>query len=234
MDATPADTLPARLETLQRRIRHSCEAAGRDPAGVTLLAVSKTRHADEIRALAALGVSDIGENYLQEALPKQDALADLPLTWHFIGPIQSNKTRDIATRFDWVHSVDRDKIARRLNDQRPGHLPPLNVCIQVNIDDEDSKSGVAPEQVPALAVQIQALPKLRLRGLMTIPRAGAADGNRAAFGRLAMTLSQLRHTIAALDTLSMGMSDDFEVAIAEGATLVRLGTALFGPRPAKH
>ncbi len=234
MDATRSDTLPARLDALQRRIRHSCEAAGRDPAAVTLLAVSKTRQADEIRALAALGVTDIGENYLQEALSKQDALADLPLTWHFIGPIQSNKTRDIATRFDWVHSVDRDKIARRLNDQRPGHLPPLNVCLQINIDDEDSKSGVALEAVPALAAQIQALPNLRLRGLMTIPRAGAADGNRAAFRVLAMTLSQLRHTIASLDTLSMGMSDDFEVAIAEGATLIRLGTALFGPRPAKH
>lgn len=234
MDATRSDTLTARLDALQRRIRHSCEAAGRDPAAVTLLAVSKTRQADEVRALAALGVTDIGENYLQEALPKQDALADLPLTWHFIGPIQSNKTRDIASRFDWVHSVDRDRIARRLNDQRPDHLPPLNVCIQVNIDDEDSKSGVAPEQVPALAALIHDLPRLRLRGLMTIPRADAADGNRAAFRRLAMTLSQLRHTIAALDTLSMGMSDDFEVAIAEGATLVRLGTALFGPRPAKH
>ncbi|AJD50023.1 hypothetical protein S7S_18055 [Isoalcanivorax pacificus W11-5] len=234
MDATRSDTLPARLDALQRRIRHSCEAAGRDPAAVTLLAVSKTRQAAEIRALAALGVTDIGENYLQEALSKQDALADLPLTWHFIGPIQSNKTRDIATRFDWVHSVDRDKVARRLNDQRPGHLPPLNVCLQINIDDEDSKSGMALEAVPALAAQIQALPNLRLRGLMTIPRADAADGNRAAFRVLAMTLSQLRHTIASLDTLSMGMSDDFEVAIAEGATLIRLGTALFGPRPAKH
>src|SRR5690606_28609504 len=177
---------------------------------------------------------DIGENYLQEALPKQAALADLPLTWHFIGPIQSNKTRDIASHFAWVHSVDRDRIARRLNDQRPGHLPPLNVCIQVNIDDEDSKSGVTPEEVPALAALIHSLPRLQLRGLMTIPRADAADGNRAAFRRLAMTLSQLRHTIAAPDTLSMGMSDDFEVAIAEGATLIRLGTALFGPRPAKH
>lgn len=233
MDATRSDTLDARLTALQRRIRHSCQAVGRDPGTVALLAVSKTRPADEIRALAALGVTQIGENYLQEALAKQAALADLALTWHFIGPIQSNKTRDIAAHFDWVHSVDRERIAHRLHDQRPAHLPPLNVCIQVNIDDEASKSGVAPAEVPALAALIATLPRLRLRGLMTLPRADAADGNRAAFRALAMTLSQLRHTIAGLDTLSMGMSDDFEVAIAEGATLIRLGTALFGPRPAR-
>ena len=225
------DALQHRLDALQRRIRRSREAAGRAADTVTLLAVSKTRSAAEIRALATLGITDIGENYLQEALAKQAELADLALAWHFIGPIQSNKTRDIASHFNWVHSVDRARIARRLNDQRPAGLPPLNVCIQVNVDDERSKSGVSLAEVPELAAVIAALPQLRLRGMMAIPRADAADGGRAAFRTLAMTLSQLRHTIPALDTLSMGMSGDFEAAIAEGATMIRLGTALFGPRP---
>ncbi|MCH8542192.1 MAG: YggS family pyridoxal phosphate-dependent enzyme [Alcanivorax sp.] len=226
---------PTPLKTLQHRIDHSCRQAGRPDGEVTLLAVSKTRSADEIRALSAQGVTDFGENYLQEALAKQPALADLGLTWHFIGPIQSNKTRDIASHFAWVHSLDRLKIARRLSEQRPPSLPPLNLCIQVNVDDEASKSGVALAEVPALAAAIAQLPNVRLRGLMAIPRAGATDNNQAAFRTLAMTLSQLRHTMpgqtaACLDTLSMGMSDDFETAIAEGATLVRIGTALFGPR----
>ena len=226
---------PTPLKTLQHRIDHSCRQAGRT-AAVTLLAVSKTRDAGAIRALHQQGVTDFGENYLQEALGKQPALADLGLTWHFIGPIQSNKTRDIAQHFDWVHTVDRLKIARRLSEQRPADLPPLNLCIQVNVDDEASKSGVSLAEVPALAAAIAELPNLRLRGLMAIPRADATDGNQAAFRTLAMTLSQLRHTMAAqsaqpLDTLSMGMSDDFETAIAEGATIVRIGTALFGPRP---
>ncbi|WP_111657879.1 YggS family pyridoxal phosphate-dependent enzyme [Isoalcanivorax indicus] len=219
-----------RLSALQHRIEHSCRSAGRDPAEVTLLAVSKTRDAAAIRALHGAGAHHFGENYLQEALAKQPALADLPLTWHFIGPIQSNKTRDIAAHFDWVHSVDREKIARRLSDQRPEHLPPLNLCLQVNIDTEASKQGVSLAELPALAEAVATLPRVRLRGLMAIPRADAPDNNRAAFRTLAMTLSQLRHTMTSLDTLSMGMSDDFETAIAEGATLVRLGTALFGPR----
>lgn len=227
------DALQHRLDALQQRIRQSREAAGRAADTVTLLAVSKTRSAAEIRALATLGITDIGENYLQEALAKQAELADLALTWHFIGPIQSNKTRDIASHFNWVHSVDRARIAHRLNDQRPTGLPPLNVCIQVNVDDERSKSGVSLAEVPELAAVIAALPQLRLRGMMAIPRADAVDGGRAAFRTLAMTLSQLRHNIPALDTLSMGMSGDFEAAIAEGATIIRLGTALFGPRPGR-
>ena len=171
-------------------------------------------------------------NWTQEALDKMPALADRGLAWHFIGPIQSNKTRDIAAHFDWVHSVDRLKVARRLSEQRPADLPPLNVCIQVNVDDEDSKSGIALEAVPALAAEIVTLPNLRLRGLMAIPRAGSEDSSRGAFRQLAMTLSQLRNTMPSLDTLSMGMSADYGVAIEEGATIVRVGTALFGPRTA--
>ncbi|TMW11115.1 YggS family pyridoxal phosphate-dependent enzyme [Alloalcanivorax gelatiniphagus] len=221
------------LTSIRARIQAACAAAGRPPEAVTLLAVSKTRGADEIAALADQGQRHFGENYLQEALDKMPALAGRDLIWHFIGPLQSNKTRDVAAHFDWVHSVDRAKVARRLNDQRPDALPPLNVCLQVNVDDEDSKSGVPLAAVPALAEQFQEWPRLRLRGLMAIPRADAEDGNRAAFRRLAMTLSQLRNTMPALDTLSMGMSADYPVAIEEGATLVRIGTALFGPRPPK-
>ena len=218
------------LTTIRARIDAACAGAGRDPAGVTLLAVSKTRGADEIAVLADQGQRHFGENYLQEALDKMPALADRGLAWHFIGPIQSNKTRDIAAHFDWVHSVDRLKVARRLSDQRPSGLAPLNVCIQVNVDDEDSKSGIPLDAVPALAEQIAALPNLRLRGLMAIPRANSEDNSRGAFRQLAMTLSQLRNTMPSLDTLSMGMSADFGVAIEEGATIVRVGTALFGPR----
>ncbi|MCK0155430.1 YggS family pyridoxal phosphate-dependent enzyme [Alcanivorax sp. S6407] len=221
------------LITLRQDIASACQQAGRDPDSVTLLAVSKTRTAGELAALADQGQHDFGENYLQEALDKMEALAQRDLVWHFIGPIQSNKTRDIAARFDWVHSVDRLKIARRLSEQRPAGLSPLNVCIQVNVDDEDSKSGVPLADVAALAEEVAALPNLTLRGLMAIPRADSNDSNRGAFRRLAMTLSQLRNTMPALDTLSMGMSADFAVAIEEGATVVRLGTALFGPRPAR-
>ncbi|ASK35894.1 YggS family pyridoxal phosphate-dependent enzyme [Alloalcanivorax mobilis] len=222
------------LTSIRARIQDACAAAGRDPTSVTLLAVSKTRDAGEIAALADQGQRHFGENYLQEALGKMPALAGRGLVWHFIGPIQSNKTRDIAAHFHWVHSVDRERLAQRLNDQRPAALGPLNVCIQVNLDDEDSKAGVAVGQVAALAARFHQWPRLRLRGLMAIPRADAEDGNRAAFHRLAMTLSHLRNTMPALDTLSMGMSADFPVAIDEGATLVRLGTALFGPRPARE
>lgn len=218
------------LADIRARIADACARAGRPPGAVTLLAVSKTRPADEIRTLAAAGQVDFGENYLREALEKMPALSDLQLCWHFIGPVQSNKTRDIAGNFDWVHSVDRLKVARRLSEQRPEALGPLNICIQVNIDREDTKSGVMPEALPELARAVAELPGLRLRGLMAIPRADAADGNRGAFRSLAMTLSQLGHTIPGLDTLSMGMSGDFPVAIEEGATMVRLGTALFGAR----
>jgi PLP dependent protein len=235
------ETLSQRYFQVVDRIRIDCEAAGRDPHTVHLLAVSKTRTAADVCALAALGQRNFAENYLQEALDKIHACADESLCWHFIGPIQSNKTRDIATSFNWVHSVDRGKIAQRLNDQRPAHLPPLNICIQVNIDGEESKSGVpladGLADVAALAEHIVSLPRLQLRGLMAIPRADSDDNNRAAFDKLAMTLSSLRHTIAIsdaakpqLDTLSMGMSNDFDSAIAAGATHVRIGTALFGPR----
>lgn len=224
-------SVAGRLKQVQDRILGACREAHRDPREVTLIAVSKTRSPAEIRALADLGLSHFGENYLQEALAKLDALADRDLTWHFIGPLQSNKTRDVAARFDWVHSVDREKLARRLNDHRPDDLPPLNVLLQVNIDREDTKRGAAPEDVAELARVVSELPRLRLRGLMAIPRAGGEDGNREAFHRLAMTLASLRLTIPGLDALSMGMSDDFPVAIAEGATHVRVGTALFGPRP---
>ncbi len=221
------------LTSIRARIQAACAAAGRDPDSVTLLAVSKTRGAAEIAVLADQGQRHFGENYLQEALDKMPALAGRDLIWHFIGPLQSNKTREVAEHFHWVHSVDRAKIARRLNDQRPAELPPLEVCLQVNLDDEASKSGLPLAEVPALAARFAEWPRLRLRGLMAIPRADAEDGNRAAFRRLAMTLSQLRNTMPALDTLSMGMSADYPVAIEEGATVIRLGTALFGPRPPK-
>ena len=221
------------LITLREDIAAASRQADRDPDAVTLLAVSKTRTAPELAALADLGQRDFGENYLQEALEKMDALAERELIWHFIGPIQSNKTRDIAARFHWVHSVDRLKVACRLSEQRPADLPPLNICIQVNVDDEESKSGVPLAEVSALVEAVAGLPNLSLRGLMAIPRADSNDGNRAAFRQLAMTLSQLRNTMPALDTLSMGMSADYRVAIEEGATVVRLGTALFGPRPTR-
>jgi pyridoxal phosphate enzyme (YggS family) len=238
------DTLTDRYTDIRQQIRNACLAAGRPGDACHLLAVSKTRGADEIRALAALGQRDFGENYVQEALAKMAQLEGLALAWHLIGPLQSNKTREVAERFDWVHSLDREKIARRLDEQRPAGMAPLNVCIQVNIDDEDSKSGVAPEGVPALAAVVMAMPRLRLRGLMTIPRPGQHGGSGNAYARLATTLQELVATIpglagspgaapAAPDTLSMGMSDDFTLAIAQGATWVRIGTALFGPRPAR-
>ncbi|EUC70861.1 hypothetical protein Y017_07705 [Alcanivorax sp. 97CO-5] len=218
---------------INEQIKSHCERVGRDPHSVQLLAVSKTRTADELAKLADQGQRHFGENYLQEALAKIAALRGRGLVWHFIGPIQSNKTRDIAAHFDWVHSVDRLKVARRLSEQRLPESAPLNLCIQVNVDDEASKSGVALAGVAELAAAVDALPNIRLRGLMAIPRADSDDGNRAAFRQLAMTLSQLRNTMPALDTLSMGMSADYPVAIEEGATVIRLGTALFGPRPPK-
>ena len=217
------------LAQLNSRISSACLAAGRQPDSATLLAVSKTQPADALRAASQQGQRHFGENYLQEALVKMDALTDLDLCWHFIGPIQSNKTRAIAERFAWVHSVDRLKIAQRLNDQRPPDLPPLNVLIEVNLDNEASKQGVTPTEVATLATAITTLPNLRLRGLMAIPSAHSQDHNRAAFEKLAMTLAALPPTMGA-DQLSMGMSDDFETAIACGATIVRIGTALFGAR----
>lgn len=219
------------IAKLRERIGAACRAAGRDESGVTLLAVSKTRPAEDIRAAWEAGQRAFGENYLQEALTKQAALSDLPLVWHFIGPLQSNKTREVATHFDWVHSVDRLKIAQRLSDQRPDGLPPLNVCLQVNISGEASKSGCLPAELPTLAGAVAALPGLRLRGLMCIPEPEADPARqRAPFAALRGLLEQLQRQHPALDTLSMGMSGDLEAAIAEGATLVRVGTDIFGAR----
>ena len=221
-------TLADNLSAISARIASAAQAAGRDPASVQLLAVSKTKPASAIREIHAAGVCDFGENYLQEALTKQQALGDLPLIWHFIGPIQSNKTKAIAEHFDWVHSEDRLKIAQRLSEQRPAGLPPLNICLQVNVSGEDSKSGCTPADLPALAKAVAALPNLRLRGLMAIPE---PTDDRAAQEAAFATLRQLQEGLGlGLDTLSMGMSHDLEAAIAQGATWVRIGTALFGAR----
>lgn len=221
-------TLADNLSAISARIASAAQTAGRDPASVQLLAVSKTKPASAIREIHAAGVCDFGENYLQEALTKQQALSDLPLIWHFIGPIQSNKTKAIAEHFDWVHSVDRLKIAQRLSEQRPAGLPPLNICLQVNVSGEDSKSGCTPADLPALAKAVAALPNLRLRGLMAIPE---PTEDRAAQEAAFATLRQLQEGLGlGLDTLSMGMSHDLEAAIAQGATWVRIGTALFGAR----
>ncbi|ABC38956.1 YggS family pyridoxal phosphate-dependent enzyme [Burkholderia thailandensis] len=229
--------LAARLASVQRRIDEAARAAGREPRAVTLLAVSKTFPADAVRAAYAAGQRAFGENYVQESIDKIDSLADLraELEWHFIGPLQSNKTRPVAERFDWVHTIDRLKIAQRLAEQRPAHLPPLNVCVQVNISGEASKSGVAPSDAAELARAIAALPALRLRGLMAIPEPAAdPEAKRAPHRALHALFEQLRADGLALDTLSMGMSDDLEAAVAEGATIVRIGTAIFGARDYAH
>jgi len=223
------------IESVTRRIQKATLAAGRPVESVHLLAVSKTRPAADLQEAFAAGQRAFGESYLQEALDKIAALADLDgLEWHFIGPIQSNKTRQIAASFDWVHGVDRLKIARRLSEQRDPQLPPLNICLQVNIDNEASKSGCRLEELPELVAGVGQLANLRLRGLMAIPDPQQDDqGLRSSFHRLADALAELRHRFpdaGPLDTLSMGMSDDLELAIAEGATWVRVGTALFGAR----
>jgi pyridoxal phosphate enzyme (YggS family) len=220
-----------RLHDVQTRIARAAAEAGRDAATVRLLAVSKTFGAAAVRDLAACGQREFGENYLQEALDKQAQLHDLPLLWHFIGPIQSNKTRSIAEHFSWVHSVDRLKIAERLSAQRPAGLPPLQVCIEVNVSGEASKGGVATAGLPALADAVAALPGMQLRGLMAIP-APATDvaAQRAAFRQVRAAFEALVARGHPLDTLSMGMSADLEAAILEGATIVRIGTALFGER----
>lgn len=225
------DTLKSALQAVRARIAAAAQAAGRAPDTVELLAVSKTFGVDAIRAAAAAGQLAFGESYVQEALDKIAALADLSLTWHFIGPLQRNKTRAVAEHFDWVHGVDRAIIAHRLNDARPATRPPLNVCVQVNVSGEAGKSGVAPPDLPALVRTVAQLPRLRLRGLMAIPALSkSADQQHAQF-RL---LRQLRDGLdVPLDTLSMGMSDDMEAAIAEGATIVRVGSAIFGRRQIK-
>ena len=224
------------LQTVQTRIRQACDKAGRDPASVRLLAVSKTFPADDVRQAHAAGQNAFGENYIQEGVDKIAALRDLPLEWHCIGPIQSNKTRLVAEHFDWVHSVDRLKIAQRLSDQRPEHLPPLQLCLQVNTDGGPTKSGVAPEALLALAREVAALPRVQLRGLMTIPDPVEGFEAEVALHRRATALfEQVRQTLALphWDTLSMGMTADLEAAIAAGATLVRVGTAIFGARSAR-
>jgi pyridoxal phosphate enzyme (YggS family) len=221
-------TIAENISTLAERIRSAAQAVQRDPASIGLLAVSKTKPASDLREAYDAGLRDFGENYLQEALGKQAELSDLPLTWHFIGPIQSNKTRAIAENFAWVHSVDRLKIAQRLSEQRPSGLPPLNICIQVNVSREASKSGCNPEDLPALAQAVSALPNLRLRGLMAIPEpTDDCDEQNASFAAVSTLQAQLG---LQLDTLSMGMSHDLEAAVAQGATWVRIGTALFGAR----
>lgn len=228
------NALPESLASARERLRRALEDAGRSPTSATLLAVSKTKPAEMLREAWQHGQREFGENYLQEALDKQAALEDLDgIVWHFIGPLQSNKTRAVAEQFAWVHSVDRLKIAKRLSEQRPAALPPLNVCLQVNISREASKSGVLPEDALALAQEIAALPGLALRGLMAIPApAETLEAQRQPLAALRQLLEELQAALpeAPLDTLSMGMSDDLEAAVLEGATLVRLGTAIFGAR----
>ncbi|MBW3506362.1 YggS family pyridoxal phosphate-dependent enzyme [Pseudomonas sp. NKUCC02_KPG] len=221
-------TIAGNIAQVEARIRAAALAVQRDVTSIHLLAVSKTKPAAALREAYAAGVRDFGENYLQEARAKQVELADLPLCWHFIGPIQSNKTRDIAEHFAWVHSVDRLKIAQRLSDQRPADLPQLNICIQVNVSGEASKSGCNPADLPALAAAISALPRLKLRGLMAIPEPTQDRAEQDAAFAAVRTLQESLNM--GLDTLSMGMSHDLESAIAQGATWVRIGTALFGAR----
>lgn len=224
--------LAERISALSKEIRGLEEKFGRESNSVQILAVSKRHSPDKIRELASTGVRHFGENYLQEALDKMSVLGDLPLTWHFIGPIQSNKTRGIAESFDWVQSVDREKIANRLNEQRPEELGPLNVCVQVNLSGEDTKSGVSEQECLPLCQKIGQLSRLRLRGIMSIPAPlSDFEQQRRCFHKLATLYSGLARQFEGFDTLSMGMSGDYAAAIAEGATMVRLGTVLFGPRP---
>ncbi|MDX5978342.1 YggS family pyridoxal phosphate-dependent enzyme [Vreelandella alkaliphila] len=230
--------LPESLAQARERLSNALKKAERPLDSATLLAVSKTKPASMIRQAWQHGQREFGENYLQEALEKQAELADLDdIVWHFIGPLQSNKTRAVAESFAWVHSVDRLKIAKRLSEQRPEHLPPLNICLQVNISREASKSGVMPDEVMALAKEVAALPRLCLRGLMAIPApANSLAEQRAPLAALRQLLETLQAALpdAPLDTLSMGMSDDLEAAVLEDATLVRLGTAIFGARTTQH
>jgi pyridoxal phosphate enzyme (YggS family) len=219
------------IAQVRAQMAAACQAAGRAAGSVQLLAVSKTWGLDAVQAAHAAGQIDFGENYIQEAVDKITSLRDLPLVWHCIGPIQSNKTRLVAEHFDWVHSIDRLKIAQRLSDQRPERLPPLQVCIQVNVDGGVTKSGVSPSDLPQLARAVAALPRLQLRGLMTIPEPAETEAQMRAVHRQAKELfDQLRAQGLALDTLSMGMSADMAAAIAEGSTMVRVGTAIFGKR----
>jgi pyridoxal phosphate enzyme (YggS family) len=223
--------LTAPVNRIRAQIALAAEVAGRDPAAVTLVAVTKDKAAEYVRAAATLGVTDFGENYVKEALGKMDELDRLPVRWHFIGALQSNKTRPVAERFAWVHSLDRMSVARRLSEQRPFHAPSLNVCIQVALVDEAAKGGVEPAALAELAHAVAELPRLTLRGLMCLPPSLPDESSqRAMFARLRRHLEELNSQGLGLDTLSMGMSADFQAAIAEGATHVRIGTALFGSR----
>lgn len=227
-------TIALNLQSVRERIAHACAAAQRHVNEVTLLPVSKTFGADAVREAHAAGATAFGENYIQEAVDKKALLADLPLQWHCIGPIQSNKTRLVATHFDWAQSVDRLKIAQRLSEQRPQDLPPLSVCIQVNIDGEATKSGVAPGEALALAREVASLPRLRLRGLMAIPEpADTFEAQLAVHRRMRALYDDLRGAGLDLDTLSLGMTADLEAAIHAGSTMVRVGTAIFGGRATK-
>jgi pyridoxal phosphate enzyme (YggS family) len=224
-------TIESNLQVVRARIAAAARAARRDPRSIALLAVSKTFNEEAVRTAHAAGQREFGENYVQEGMKKIDAVVPLPLIWHFIGPIQSNKTRAIAEHFDWVHSVAREKIAQRLAQARPGDRGPLNICLQVNVSGEPSKSGIAPEEVHSLAEAVRALPRIRLRGLMAVPEpSDDIEQQRWSFRRLRALLEQLNTAGFELDTLSMGMSQDLEAAIMEGATIVRVGTAIFGAR----
>jgi pyridoxal phosphate enzyme (YggS family) len=220
------------LAKVRDTVAHAAQRSGRSADAVTIVAVSKKHSAATVRAAYDAGQRDFGENFVQEAVEKIAALGLPDAKWHFIGRIQANKTRDIARYFDWVHTVDRAKIARRLSEHRAHYAPPLDVCIQVNLGAEPQKGGVAPADLPGLVAEVQSLPKIRLRGLMTMPPASADDSTlRAIFGELARLERELVRAGAALDTLSMGMSGDLEIAVECGSTMVRIGTAIFGERP---
>ena len=219
------------LRKIRDLLAEAARDAGRDPGSVTLLAVSKKQPVEKVVEAAAAGHRDFGENIVAEGVQKIAAASDDRLTWHFIGHLQSNKTRDVAEHFDWVHSVERFRIARRLSEQRPDSRGDLDVCLQVNIDREPGKSGVTPAELETLAMQVAELPRLRLRGLMCLPAIRAGESaQREPFARLRALAEKLRDAGLPLDTLSMGMSDDFRAAVLEGSTIVRLGTAVFGPR----
>ena len=229
--STAAASPAARLASVRARIAAAAAQAGRATEAITLIGVSKLQTAAAVAALADLGQRDFGENYLQEAIDKIEALRDRALTWHFIGQLQTNKTRPVAENFDWVHTVDRLKIATRLSEQRPFHAPPLSVCVQVKLGDEATKGGVSPAELPALLDAIAMLPRLQLRGLMALPPPeSTALRQRHWFAELRRLLEEARQRHPTLDTLSMGMSNDLEAAILEGATQIRIGTALFGER----
>ena len=227
----PITTVASRLQAVKDRITRAARSVARQPDEITLLVASKTHPAERVREAWLVGQAIFGENYLQEALAKMPALTDLPIEWHFIGPIQSNKTRRIAENFVWVHGVDRVKIADRLAKDRPESLPPLQICLQVNVSGEASKSGVAPHELAQLAAHVVRLPRLKLRGLMAVPELTTATAlQRSQFHMLWELFHELKRNGYDLDTLSMGMSEDMDIAIAEGATLVRIGTAILGPR----